>query len=318
MSNPDLTTVELEALFGLLGNESRMRILRALWDEFGFQEYVTATREGTSFGTLRERAGIEDPGNFNYHLGELTGSLVESRDDGYVLTPLGYNVMRAIERLGEFEYASIDPWKTDDPCPFCGAPLVAEYRREVLEVTCEACGALAGSGHFTYVEIPSPGSGELDREDLLDAATVELTAKVRSSLQGFCWQCHSRMDTEVKRCEDHDRNDEGICETCNNRFSATVDASCSACGTSGHGPVVEYAIASPAVAAFYASAGRGPGQIGPWQYRLEALADVKETVRETDPPTVLAEFERDSGRYATRVEASSRGVSIVPEESGIK
>ena len=300
----------VEELFGLLGNETRMRIVRALWEAFDFSAYVTEDQVGTPFATLRERTGIEDSGNFNYHLGQLTGVLVADREDGYVLTPLGYNLMRAIERYATFEYDTVDEQVLDDACPFCGGDLVAEYRREVLGVRCRDCSGLAGDGNFTFVQLPATGARHLSVAELLDAATLAMFSKITASYHGVCWECRAPMERTFETCDDHDPGPEGVCETCDRRYGTLVRAECSNCGTGGQGPAVEYALVSSAVRALFADAGYGPEQVGPWSYRLAAFEAVAGTTVEADPVAVEIELEVDGRTGRVRVENGPEQVTV--------
>ena len=316
MSDDDFAATDLRQLHGLLGNETRMRIMRVLWDEFDFSEYVTEEQDGVAFSTLRERTEVEDPGNFNYHLGELAGTLVENAGDGYVLTPLGYNLMRALDQYASFEYETIDEWVVDDPCPFCDGDLAAQYRREILEVRCRDCGALSDGGNFTFVQLSSTGTRHLSRHELLDAATLVMASKVRSSMHGVCWDCHAPMDLEFTVCEEHEPSERsGNCPSCLHRYQTKVTASCPTCGTGGYGPTLEYAIVSQLVGAFFAGANHGPEQIGPWRYRLTALASATETLVSTEPVIVeiTLSFDGDTCRV-TLEEESSR--IVVTHSSG--
>jgi len=73
---------ETAATFGLLGDETRVRIVRALAD----------AADGLRFSELQSRVGVRDPGRFNYHLEKLRGRLVEKSGETYVLTPAGADV----------------------------------------------------------------------------------------------------------------------------------------------------------------------------------------------------------------------------------
>lgn len=314
MSDSYPAPTDMEELFALLGNQTRMQILRVLWDEFDFEQYVTESRDGIRFAALRDRAGIDDPGNYNYHLGRLVGTVVEDREDGYVLTPLGYNLMQAIDSYASFSYETVEEWVVDDACPFCGGCLAAEYRREVLEVRCRDCGGLGSDGNFTSVELSSTGVQHLDEQALLDAAIVTMASKVRSSMQGICWNCKSAVDTVLEDCERHERDHAGICGNCNHRYRSTVDVTCPTCGTEGHGPVIEYAIVSPRVGAFFADADHGPGQIGSWRYRLDALGAATETVTDTDPVTVRAEFSFGGDSCRVRIESGPSGIAVTDSQ----
>ncbi|ELY89161.1 hypothetical protein C483_14460 [Natrialba hulunbeirensis JCM 10989] len=73
-TTPDEATPERPAdPFKPLGNETRLEILRVLYDHL-----QSSSREATlSYSTLRSEVGIEDKGNFNYHLRQLDGLFVE-------------------------------------------------------------------------------------------------------------------------------------------------------------------------------------------------------------------------------------------------
>jgi DNA-binding transcriptional ArsR family regulator len=303
----------VDELLALLGNETRMAIMRALWAEFEFADYVTERRDGHSFSELLEATGVTDSGNFNYHLGELSGVLVADHEDGYVLTPLGYNLMQSIDRYDSFAYTTLEERVADDPCPYCGGDLAVAYRREVVSVRCRDCGGLAADGDFTFVEVPAFGAQEPETADLLDAATLAMFAKVRSSRYGFCWDCRAPMERSLDLCSAHEPASNGVCDDCGRRYAAVVDANCETCGESGRGPAIEYAIVSPSVAAFFESVGAGPGQVGPWRYRLAALGAATETVERVESPTVVVTFERDGHRQRAVVEHSHAGIAVTVE-----
>lgn len=300
----------VDELLALLGNETRMAIMRTLWAEFEFAAYVTERRKGHSFSELLEATGATDSGNFNYHLGQLAGVLVADREDGYVLTPLGYNLMQSIDRYDSFAYTTLEERVADDPCPYCDGDLVVAYRREIVSVRCRDCGGLAADGDFTFVEVPAIGAGEPDTGELLDAATLAMFAKVRSSRYGVCWDCRAPMDRSLDLCSDHEPDTSGVCGVCDRRYAVVVDADCSTCGESGRGPALEYAIVSPSVAAFFESVDAGLDQVGPWRYRLAALGAATERVASTDPVTVDLSFDRDGRTHRVAVENRPDGIRI--------
>lgn len=71
--------------FDVLGNDTRLAILFALWD--ASDHGVSA--DGLSFSELRKHVDIADSGRFNYHLDKLTDRFIERTDDGYVLRRAG-------------------------------------------------------------------------------------------------------------------------------------------------------------------------------------------------------------------------------------
>lgn len=96
MAGTDPTESPLEALaggagaeateaFSLLGNEARLAVLLALWDAAEpFDEagsWDPAEGNAVPFSELRDRVGMRDSGQLNYHLGELEGHFVEQTDE---------------------------------------------------------------------------------------------------------------------------------------------------------------------------------------------------------------------------------------------
>jgi hypothetical protein len=64
--------------FALLGNETRLAILLALWEEHD----PHASDNVVSFSEIFDRVEYEDPGSFSYHLQELEGQFIRQYADG--------------------------------------------------------------------------------------------------------------------------------------------------------------------------------------------------------------------------------------------
>ena len=303
-TEPLTVDVTEEQLFKLLGNDIRMSVLQALWGTFEFEAYITQSREPVSFTDLRKRAEYDGSGNFGYHLEQLVDVLVERHDEGYLLSPLGYNLMRAIDTYATFEYETIGETILDDPCPFCGGDLVGSYRREILEVVCRDCGGLNEGGNFTFVQLTSTTTTGLDLDQLLDIGTLTLEQRVNHARHGICWECHSKPDRTVEVCETHERDEDGICEDCTLRYATKLAVDCTNCGTGGAGPLLEYAVLVPAVRDLFRRHGFGPHEVGPWRYRLAAFEAARETVHSSDPPVVTYRFELGDDSVTVRIEQS--------------
>lgn len=84
----------------LLGDQRRVAIVAELAAAGAVPGSATTLR----FSRLRDRVGVEDSGQFNYHLGKLCGRLVERTEEGYRLTPagaaLGERLVAACEETG--------------------------------------------------------------------------------------------------------------------------------------------------------------------------------------------------------------------------
>lgn len=101
----------LETL-GHIGNEHRISILREL----------TEADEPLPFSELRRRVGIEDTGQFNYHLTELRGRFVRKSDGRYELGHAGERVIVAAGDLDPVVWSerSGDTGHSEEACPVCG------------------------------------------------------------------------------------------------------------------------------------------------------------------------------------------------------
>ncbi len=73
--------------FEILGNETRLAILFALWEAMDPGSPLSEPSDpAVSFSDLKERVGIRDSGQFNYHLDKLVGPFVDQSEEGYTLT----------------------------------------------------------------------------------------------------------------------------------------------------------------------------------------------------------------------------------------
>jgi hypothetical protein len=125
--------------FSLIGNETRVEILEALW---------RTDQQPVSFTTLRQRSGVDDSAKFNYHLGQLTGHFVRQTEQGYELRTTGESAVRAAVEGSFNAHPDPDPIETGDDCTRCGSRLVATYSEEKLTIDCPACGR--GHGRYSF------------------------------------------------------------------------------------------------------------------------------------------------------------------------
>ncbi|MFB6095486.1 MAG: hypothetical protein ABEJ71_03415 [Halodesulfurarchaeum sp.] len=102
----------LATAFELLSDESRVRILRELYRCGGGPRASEGhdVAGGTEpddgrlpFSTLKERVGIRDSGQFNYHLARLKGVYVRQTGQGYELTREGRAVARLLLESGSVD-----------------------------------------------------------------------------------------------------------------------------------------------------------------------------------------------------------------------
>ena len=84
----------ISEVFGLLGNETRLNILLAIWEK----QVPLAEDNTVPFSRLFERVDCDDRGTFSYHLEQLEGQFVTQHTErgGYELSIPGLKLVRTI------------------------------------------------------------------------------------------------------------------------------------------------------------------------------------------------------------------------------
>ncbi len=196
-----------EAVFALLGNETRLAVLRALVEAEG----------PLAFSELRERVGAPDSGGFNYHLGKLVGTFVKQGEDGYELTLAGLQLVGALVAGTYTATATLEPIELDDVCPTCGeGPLVVTYEDEHAHVRCADC-----EDFHNQFSFPPGTIDQYDRDELPEAFDRWLWTLFGRVTAGFCVNCAGRLTGELDADEDSPRI-EWRCERCGDVASASA------------------------------------------------------------------------------------------------
>lgn len=168
--------------FGTLASETRVAILRALWNVDGHE---------ASFSELQEAAGVTDSGKFNYHVSQFDGQFVEHTDAGYRLTEAGVRLVGALVGGTYTSRGTTGPVPVDEPCPTCGGALTFEYGDETATVDCESCGRLS-----TY-PVPPGVLADRPRGALPDVVQQYAYATIDRASRGLCPQCDGPTDTSL-------------------------------------------------------------------------------------------------------------------------
>jgi len=198
-----------EAAFALLGDDTRIGILRALG------ETPDAAR---SFSDLRERVGLADSGQFNYHLRKLVGSFVAKTDDGYELTYAGRQIVGAMYAGTYTANARIEGIAIDGECPLCAGSLEASYANETATVGCTGC-----DEWYNEFSFPPGSLDQFDAGALPIAFDRWMTHVVEGVVDGFCHVCAGRMRGRVE-LDDDDRPFAG--------YPAHLEFDCARCAAS--------------------------------------------------------------------------------------
>jgi len=204
--------------FAIVGNETRLHILEALW---------TADRPA-AFSELRRSVGMRDSAQFNYHLDRLRGQFVRKTDDGYEFRQAGKAVVRAVLAGTYNQDPELEPFPVAGECVACGGGLQASYRDEAFLIACTECDRPHGTHSF-----PPGGLEDRDREGILSAFNQRARHLSCLTADGVCPECNGRVRTELVPADDlDDREGHPIseqevlvvhgCRRCNNHIVSTV------------------------------------------------------------------------------------------------
>lgn len=254
--------------FGILGNDVRIAVLRALVD--GVEEVPA------SFSALREAVGVSDSGRFNYHLQQLTDHFVEHDADagGYRLRYPGRKVARAVLAGTFTERAEMAPVPVEGACHACGDErLVAEYADERFTIECDACAE-------PVVAVPFPPSAVSSRspESVPEAFDRWSTRQAGLDAEGVCSECAGRMEGSVTTEAGGSLGFEALA-----RFECTV---CRRSGVVSFGGV---ALQRPEVLAFHHRRDVFPFERPYWTVP-QLVTDEYTTIESRDPWRISVEF----------------------------
>ncbi|MEF8780038.1 MAG: winged helix-turn-helix domain-containing protein [Haloferacaceae archaeon] len=240
MTGPEFVRkTDPEEAFTALADETRVEIVRALWE---------ADDHEATFSELRDGVGMRDSGQFNYHLDRLVGTFVESTADGYELTEAGIWANGAIERGSYTMEGTLEPIALERPCRTCGGPRTLYYEGETVRIECESCPVKS-----EFAVPPSVFVG-VDREAVPDAAGRYLRSMFQHLGNGFCWYCDGRVDERVSPAVSPDEEPPEDAPT--KLFERllefpTVEYECERCGASSRTGIAHALLDHPAVKSFH-------------------------------------------------------------------
>ena len=252
--DPPLSGLAPDEAFALLGSDTRLAIVRALWDAGAHHTFDDVDDDaGTvAFSDLQHAVSVRDNGQFNYHLSRLVPQLVTQTADGYRLSGAGKAVARSIATVtGESLFA--DERDLERPCPICGGRLTAEYDDQWLRVTCDSCpGSFGELGHEgTVYNAPFPPAGLEDRtpDEALTVGLRRCMLDAAYLVRRICRECAGAVSASVSVCEGHDP-EEGYCGSCGTPYAVWGDVRCDTCRFAKRLPVEVFAMGLTPVIAF--------------------------------------------------------------------
>jgi RNase P subunit RPR2 len=185
---------ELDDVFGLVADRTRLEILRALWEARVESDEEEST---VPFSRLRDHVGVEDSGRFNYHLDELVPQFVSQRDEGYTLTHAGTQVIgAAISGVYTNTDASFEPTPAG-ACPVskCDGVMEIAYQSGTIDFGCNIC--------ENQYQINAPPI-LVDAHDLQhnpDVVHKFSLNVIQKTTRGFCHFCSGPLETGLELSE---------------------------------------------------------------------------------------------------------------------
>lgn len=287
--------------FELLGDETRLAIMLALWE--ADDPLVEGPPDPTetcavSFSELRDRVGIRQGAQFNYHLDKLVDEFVHKTADGYELTQAGRVVVRMVVAAAGFEEESLAPTEIDLDCPNCGAGTAVIYQNHRVYHVCTECG-----GNHAFDD-PHP-SGVLEgwssNPAVLSHPSPEAIYRARKTaaihqyalrVAGICPQCSGQIETRIHGCERHDAGEDEPCPACGRTYKVAAQFVCTVCKNEAIASIIPLLlkVRPPSVAAFYLEHGIELGYNTLHSETASLLQELKKDADQelvsTDPPRV--------------------------------
>ena len=320
---PEVAGRRATEAFKLLGNETRLAILLALWEA-----YEPHTGENAvTFTELRNGVGIRQGAQFNYHLDKLVGRFVRKTDDGYELLRSGRKLVQSILAGTGIEDPVLGPTEIDAPCPFCGAPTAVTYEHNYVYRLCTECdgdadptaehprGALSG---WTF---EPTGLSDRTAEEVYVASTVKTFSRIALRFEGICPDCSGPVRWSFDICESHDPSANGPCPECERERPVVAREACTVCKSSGVGSPGIKTLFHPSVVSFYYAHGVEVGFSGNTDYAdvvrtLGLVEGVEEEVVSTDPLRIRVTFSHDGDELHLLLDEGMNVVEVDRRERG--
>ncbi len=237
--------------FALLGNETRLAILLALWERHD----PHALDNAVPFSELFDRVEYDDRGSFRYHLEQLEGQFVSqpAPGEGYELRVPALRFIQAVIAGAGVQDTGLEPSPIDQPCPFCEAPTVVYYHEGLVVQACTECAGVSDDGDVEGFlnAVPFDPAGLSDRtpEEIRAASRVAAWHQTAIMFDGLCPACSGAVAGRLDYCEVHEPS--GICGNCGSTFAVLARFECQTCKNHNVSSPKALAIFHPAVAAFY-------------------------------------------------------------------
>ncbi|KTG07640.1 hypothetical protein AUR64_02995 [Haloprofundus marisrubri] len=272
--------------FAVLGNETRLRIVDALYEE----TEATSPDAGVTYSELRDAANVDDKGNFNYHLGILSEQFVDKIDGDYRLAFAGFEVAKTI-RVGAWtDHEPRGPVEVESASPLVdGAPLYASYRDSLLSVHAE------DETPIFQMAVRPVGAATREMDELVETMAGLLENAVSQTRRGICPYCHCRPEQSASVVE-------------SGRWRYCFEAVCPECGPLFRVPVGAAIVRHPAVVSWYWN--RGVDVRSERLWRLSVFGDDAVSDHETEPFGLRVTLGDDDDSLAVVLDETASVVSV--------
>ncbi|WP_323676694.1 hypothetical protein [Halorubellus sp. PRR65] len=278
-----------------LGHEIRLAIIERLAAE----RRGSWRASGLEFAELRKAVGVDDPGQFNYHLDKLLDTFVEKRDAEYVVTTAGLEVAGTVE-AGTYDPDDVSFTATvEATCTECGDHLEASYERGTLQVQCPEHGLFHGNA------IPPAAVRDRDPETVVALTQLNARNELSRALEGACVHCWGTIDVETpvdppaELLDDQQANADEV-------EQVVVEFACRDCGMTFWTAASITIVHHPAVVSFYHDHGVNVHDCG---YLELAFVDGTNGIIESrDPVRVRIDVELESDVLRVWVDDSAEVV----------
>ncbi|WP_135364241.1 winged helix-turn-helix domain-containing protein [Halosimplex halophilum] len=232
--------VDPTAVFELLADETRLSIVR----ELAVERYSNWRWSGKTFAELRRAVGVEDAGNFSYHLEKLRGRLVVKEGDEYYLLNHGLQIVGAVESGRYSDASEVVRGATSYDCPYpdCERALEGIYEDQYFRLRCP------DHHRFAATILPPTVAVAHSPDELVEIMTVDTRQEVQRARAGVCPNCWGPVDVALP-AEDPTLASQIEPDLPDDALLATFD--CRQCGLSFEMPPGACVVDHPAVVAFH-------------------------------------------------------------------
>lgn len=195
-----------DAVFGLLSDETRVEILRAIAIAESDQEDADPSPVELSFSGIYKRIDVDNTSKLSYHLGELTETFLRKSDEGYSFTHAGEQIVRFLLSGNYEKLTDFDPHPTSGTCIYCGrTTLIARLHHQYFQIRCTFCERPVSAFPITPAQARS-----WTENDLAHNVKQKQAIDYDQIRRGMCPECAGCLSTEVIRLPESQRT-ETIC-----------------------------------------------------------------------------------------------------------